>query len=138
MANVSEKTPFPKIVEPPIIAKLSANVLVIDDEKDIVETIGVVLMREGYGVRSASSRDEALLVLDRYLYDVIVMDLFMPGVSAKTFIKEASRRCPRSQFILLTAADRVEDFARELGICHWIGKPFLPEDLVESIRKCME
>ncbi len=138
MASVSEKTPIPKKTRTAVISPVNANVLVIEDNPDIMQTLGMILMGKGYGVRPVSSRDEALRVLSHYLYDVIIMDLFMPGIGPVEFIKEARLRCPRSQYILLTASEHVEKEADTLGILHWIGKPFDPDDVLEAVRQCTE
>ncbi len=122
---------------PPPPRKAGANVLVIEDNDDIAETIGVLLMREGYGVRSVASREDGLLVLHSYLYDVIIMDLHMPGMDPQEFIRESRRQCPRSVFILLSADEQIEKVARDLKICDWIAKPFKPQDILDAVKRCV-
>lgn len=112
------------------------NILVIEDDPDTADAVGLFLMREGFGVRCVPSRNDALLVLDSHLYDVIVMDYMMPGLSAAEFVKEARRRCPHSRFVLMTAMHRAAEQAGVLGIDNWIGKPFEFNTLLQTIRKC--
>jgi CheY-like chemotaxis protein len=71
------------------------------------------------------------LALDSYLYDVNVMDNFMPGMTAEKFVKEArSRR--EVKFVLMTATNCVAAEAARLGTDCWIGKPFQPDDLLAA------
>src|SRR5436190_1058747 len=132
MTSIGERTTTPKggtgILRP------NLNVLVIEDDQDTALTIGLIIMREGYGVRTTNSRDDALFLLSCYLYDVIIMDLNMPGISAEEFIAEAKRRCPRSQIVLLTAAGRLNHEGERLGLCHRLGKPFDDDALIRVIK----
>jgi DNA-binding response OmpR family regulator len=134
MSSVDEKTPLPEKI--PARLFKTCNVLVIEDDRDCAATICAVLKREGYGVRAVDSRDAALVILKSYLYDVIIMDLFMPGLGPKEFIKEARERHTRSEIILLTAAENLKVGAKELGLVHWLGKPFQPQDLLNVINSC--
>ncbi len=111
------------------------NILIIEDSMDTAETVALFLMREGYGVRSVPSRNDALLVLDSYLYDIILMDHMMPGLGAQEFLKEARHRCPRSKIILMTAGHVAKEQAEKLGITQWLGKPFELNALLQSIEK---
>jgi DNA-binding response OmpR family regulator len=118
--------------------KMNANILIVEDDRDCAATIAMILTQEQYGVREVASRDAALSILDSYLYDVIIMDLFMPGLGPKEFISEVRRRHARSEIILLTAADIVPKAVKDLELLHWLGKPFQPDDLVKTVRRCLE
>jgi len=117
-------------------AILKRNILIIEDDQDTAETMAEFLKDEGYGVRYVTSRDEAVLALQRFLYDIVIMDYSMPGLPADRFVDLARGRCPRSKFILTTAMGRVVDCANILGIKNWIGKPFAPEALLDAIHDC--
>lgn len=114
-------------------AILKRNVLIIEDDLDTAEMLAMTLRDEGYGVRYVCSRDEALIALSQFIYDIIIMDFSMPGLSADQFIAYARRRSPRSKFVLTTAAGQVADCALKLGITRWIGKPFTPETLINTL-----
>jgi DNA-binding response OmpR family regulator len=134
MSSVDEKTPLPEKL--PARFFKTCNILVIEDDRDCALTICAVLKREGYSVRAVDSRDAALEILQSYLYDVIIMDLFMPGLGPKEFIKEARERHRRSEIILLTATENLKHGAQDLGLCHWLGKPFQPQDLLNVVASC--
>lgn len=129
MAINSEKTSPPKIIR-------TSNVLIIEDDQDTAETITVALVREGFGVRAVNSRDAAAMVMSTYLYDVVIMDFFMPGMGPEEFMRSIRQRNPHSQFILITATAEAAEKAKALGICHWIGKPFEIADLIDAVEDC--
>jgi DNA-binding response OmpR family regulator len=134
MASLGERTGSGKLGTAPL--RPNMNVLVIEDDQDTALTIGMLVMREGYGVRTVASRDDALYLLSCYLYDVIIMDLNMPGFTAPDFVAEVKQRCPRSQIVLLTAAGKVNQEGDKLGLPHRLGKPFDADDLLKAIRAC--
>jgi len=112
----------------------SGNVLVIEDDLDTGNLIVLMLATAGYGVRLVSNRDEAVLAMARYLYDYIVMDYHMPGLTAEAFVRQANMQRPKAKIILMTADDTVEEVAKRLKISAWIAKPFYPEDLVAVMQ----
>jgi DNA-binding NtrC family response regulator len=121
------------LAKEPNVIKTKGNILIIEDHQDTAETLVLFFANQGFGVRRAETRDEALRVLDAYIYDVIVMDNFMVGMTAEIFVKEALRRRPSTKFILITATDCVAKEAAKLGIARWIGKPFDPENLLSLV-----
>jgi DNA-binding response OmpR family regulator len=130
MAQIDKNKP---IVESGPV-QVTTNVLIIEDHFDTGKIIGAFLTAEGYGARVVESRNEAVAILDTYLYDFIVMDLFMPGLSAEKFIAEVRRRC-RSEIILITATEYVAQQAQRLGVHSWVGKPFDPIKLLKILRE---
>jgi DNA-binding response OmpR family regulator len=116
------------------IVNVTSNVLIVEDDKDTADFIGAFLLSEGYGARVVGSREDAISVIDSYIYDFILMDLFMPGLSAEEFVKEIRWHCPFSRIILMTASERVAADALKLGIHFCIGKPFKPETLLELLQ----
>lgn len=112
------------------------NVLLIEDDEETGQVIVLNLVEEGFGVRWVRSRDDALDVLQHYLYDVVVMDYLMPGMDASTFLREVNKRFPRCRVMLISAVHNLSDVAGRLGVCCWLQKPVLPDVLMEALRKC--
>lgn len=109
------------------------NVLIIEDDPDTANFIASFLREQGYGVRSVISRDEALAVLDAYLYDVIIMDYMMPGMGSTQFASQARKRCPHSKFIMISAVSVAQEQAEKLNM-EFLAKPFTPEQLLQTIQ----
>ena len=114
------------------------TVLVVDDEKDIVQLIRYNLEREGFRVESASDGDEALVKASDVKPDVILLDIMLPSKDGYEVIKSLNQneRTARIPVIFLTAksAEFDEVLGLELGADDYIVKPISPRKLVSRIR----
>lgn len=111
------------------------TILVCDDEKDIVNALGIYLRTEGYHVIEAYNGQEAIDLLDREAIDLVVMDIMMPvldGISAMKMIRETSV----IPIILLTAMSEDEDkvLGLDVGADDYVTKPFNPDELLARVR----
>jgi two-component system OmpR family response regulator len=112
----------------------SGRVLIIEDDPEITEYVIVALEAEGYAARAVTSRDLATKAIVGDCYDHILMDLNMPGMEAREFIKHVRRLSPWSKIYLMTAGQGIAARADKLGLNHFIGKPFDPETLLRALR----
>ena len=135
--NVSATRPSPAATLPRGLDGL--RVLVVDDEPDARELLGVVLETCGIDVVQVSSAAEALAAFETFDADVIVSDIGMPGEdgyslirSIRTLPSDAKRKVP---VIALTAYARNEDRTRALveGFNHHMTKPVEPAALVAAV-----
>ena len=114
------------------------TVLVVDDEKDIVQLIRYNLEREGFKVESASDGNEALKKAVEVKPDVILLDIMLPGKDGYEVIKSLNQteRTANVPVIFLTAksAEFDEVLGLELGADDYIVKPISPRKLVSRIR----
>jgi phosphate regulon transcriptional regulator PhoB len=114
------------------------TILVIDDEKDLIELVRYNLEKEGFDVIAASDGQSGLEVVKRHRPDLVVLDLMMPGLDGLQ-VCQRLRADPRSghiPVIMLTAkateADRVVGL--ELGADDYITKPFSPREVVARVK----
>ncbi len=116
------------------------NVLIIDDDPIIRRLLKLSMEKEGCSVEVADEGPIALHMLLEHDFDVLVVDLNMPGMDGMTFIEEAQRIWPWLGFIILTGfPDRdIEKRARQRGIEHFLEKPIHPEELSRHIKKVAE
>lgn len=111
------------------------KILVVDDEKRIVEIIKAYLEREGYSVLTAYDGKTALELALSQTPDLIILDLMLPQISgwdvARTIRKESD-----VPIIMVTARDEVTDkiIGLELGADDYVTKPFDPKELVSRVR----
>jgi two-component system alkaline phosphatase synthesis response regulator PhoP len=114
------------------------TVLVVDDEKDIVQLIRYNLEREGFKVESASDGNEALKKANDAKPDVILLDIMLPGKDGYEVIKSLNQneKTARIPVIFLTAksAEFDEVLGLELGADDYIVKPISPRKLISRIR----
>ena len=112
-----------------------AKVLVVDDEPNIREVVGLYLRRDGHAVVSAGDGDEALRLYQQTQPDLVVLDLMLPGLSGLEVCRrlQANRRVP---LIMLTAKGEEEDRIVGLGVGadDYMVKPFSPRELAARVE----
>src|SRR5688572_14813650 len=118
------------------------RILVVEDEPDLLQSLGKILREEGYAVDLAQDGEEGLYKAESNPYDVIVLDVMLPKVDGWTILEkvrareiddEASRPTP---VLMLTARDRSADRVRGLdtGADDYLVKPFDLPELLARIR----
>src|SRR3990172_183772 len=111
------------------------KILVVDDEKKIVEIVRAYLEREGYEVSAAYDGRSALEAVKRQSPDLVVLDLMLPQISGWDVCR-ALRANSNIPIIMLTARDDVTDkiIGLELGADDYVTKPFDPKELVSRVK----
>lgn len=114
------------------------EILIVDDDRDVAQTISITLKRRDFRVQVAYSGMEALRMLKRFHPDLIILDVSMPGIDGF----EVCRRLRKNEetaslpIIFLTARglddDRIEGF--RVGADDYLSKPFNPEELVLRVK----
>jgi two-component system OmpR family response regulator len=114
---------------------MTKNILVVDDEKKIVEIVKAYLEREGFKVTTAHDGRAALDSARRQPPDLVVLDLMLPEVSGWDVCR-ALRKESDVPIIMLTARDETTDkiVGLELGADDYVTKPFDPKELVSRIK----
>ncbi len=114
------------------------KILVVDDEKDILELIRYNLAKENYKIESAMSGEEALSRARADLPDLIVLDLMLPGVDGLDVCRllKNDSRTSKIPIIMLTAKGEDADVVAglELGADDYVTKPFSPRVLTARVR----
>lgn len=118
-----------------------SKILVVDDEKDVVELLKFILEKDGYVVSTAYNGREALAAAKEIIPDLILLDVMMPemdGYTVQTQLLEspATREIP---IIILTAKGQLRDvFAMSANVRAYMEKPFDPKTLrlkiIEAIK----
>ena len=117
------------------------HILVVDDEEDILELIQYNLTREGYTITGATSGEEALALARSKSFDLIVLDLMLPGIDGLEVAKsiKGEEKTKQVPIVMLTAKGEEADIVTglELGADDYITKPFSPRILVARIRAAL-
>lgn len=112
------------------------NVLIIDDNRDFVEFLNLLLSHDGFDVRWAYNGPEGLEWLRQHPVDLVILDVMMPKMDGLAVCRELRNSHPTLPVILLTAKDdmatRTE--AIKLGVCEFLAKPVNIEDLMTRVR----
>jgi DNA-binding response OmpR family regulator len=111
------------------------KILVVDDEKKIVEIIRAYLEREGYQVIAAFDGKSALDMFRKQIPDLIILDLMLPEISGLDVCRTI-RKDSQVPIIMLTAKDEVTDkiIGLEMGADDYVTKPFDAKELISRIR----
>ena len=111
------------------------HILVVDDDNKIRSLLKEYLNENNFMVTAAQNSDEAKLKLNHFKFDLIVLDVMMPGQNGYELTKEI-RKTNDTPIILLTAKGEVENRIKglELGADDYIGKPFEPKELLLRIK----
>ncbi len=113
------------------------KILVIDDEKDIVNLLASRLKANHYDVVTAFDGDEGLERLKEEKPDLVILDILMPQTDGYTFVREFKTMVDFKNvpIIVLTAKEMMRDLFKMEGIIDYIVKPFVADELIEKIVK---
>ena len=113
---------------------------VIDDEPVIHDVLAQLLTSEGYEVEISSSGEEALEKFPSQSFDVILLDLLMPGIDGIETLKRIRRIDPQAAVIIITAYGSVESAiaAMKIGALDYVQKPFKHDDLLLAVEKAVD
>lgn len=116
---------------------MKISVLLVDDEKDFVESLAERLELRDFNVTTALSGNDAIILAKENDYDVIVLDVKMPGKDGIETLKEIKNIKQLTQVIMLTGHATVETAIQgmKMGAYDYIMKPTVTEDLIDLIKK---
>lgn len=114
---------------------MAKRVLVAEDEQRISQLLKMYLEREAFVVEVADNGDEALEKAIQDSFDIIILDILMPGRDGFSVLEEI-RKTKDTPVIMLSAKGEASDLKRgeELGASEYIMKPFSPKDVVAKIQ----
>jgi two-component system phosphate regulon response regulator OmpR len=115
--------------------KIKYHILVVDDDDRIRELVKEYLNDNGFIVSTGNNAEEAKIKLNYFKFDLIVLDVMMPGQNGFELTKEIKKNS-NVPIILLTAKGEVENRIQglELGADDYLGKPFEPKELLLRIK----
>ncbi len=116
------------------------RILVIDDETIIRVSCERALIPEGYGVKSASSGEEGLALMEKEPFDLILLDIKMPDMDGIEALERIKERWPEIEVIMITGYGTVETAVKslKLGAFNYIEKPFSPDTLLSAVKEALE
>lgn len=119
---------------------MSVRILVVDDEPDFIETMVKRFTFRKMPVTAAPSGIAALKLLETDSFDVVIMDVRMPGKDGIETLKEIKKRYPLTEVIMLTGHASVESGMRgmSLGAYDYVLKPVDFDELLEKVHKAHE
>jgi two-component system response regulator PilR (NtrC family) len=116
------------------------KILVVDDEKSMCEFLEIMLKKDGYEVATTTSGEEALGLLDKNLYSMVLTDVKMPGVNGFDVLRKTKEVSPDTVVIMITAYGSPEGAVTAIkeGAYDYVTKPFRVEEVKLTIKKSLE
>ncbi len=115
------------------------SILVIDDEVSVNNNIRKILMKKGYQVDQALTREDALVKIEQLDYTLILLDLRVPGVKGLELLEVIRKKRPETRVIVITGYASIET-AKEsarLGAIDYLAKPFTPEEVRSATENAL-
>ncbi len=115
---------------------MTARVLLVEDDRTLRTALGDALAGEGYSVVTAADGDEALALLRREPFALLLLDVMLPGPSGLEILRALRQRDQRTPVLLLTARSSEGDkvLGLELGADDYVTKPFLLRELLARVK----
>jgi two-component system, OmpR family, KDP operon response regulator KdpE len=126
--------PFPK--GNVITLPQPCSVLVVDDEAALRRTMRASLVTSGFAVEEANTGTEAIAAVQRRPFDLVLLDVNMPGMSGVEACRQIRAVAPRTGIVMVTVRDAEEDKIRALdaGADDYVTKPFRFRELIARVR----
>ena len=120
---------------------MAKDVLVVDDEHLIRQIISIILKSAGYKVVEAVSGNDALSKMTDKDFGLVITDLRMPGMDGIEFIKQLRSESAYRSVPVIMLTSEFSDFKKSeaeiAGVSEWIVKPFIRQQLLQTVRKFM-
>jgi len=115
------------------------SILVVDDEEALRTVLSSELASEGYQVESASDGDEAISIIEKKQFDLVLLDIKMPKVDGFEVLKFIKKSFPAIKVIMLTAFADLKNAieSKKLGAEDFISKPYDLVDLLTTIERVL-
>jgi len=116
------------------------KILIVDDDDELRSNISTVLDEKGYSTETASSGIEAIEMSSTGNYDIVLLDLMMPGMNGMDVLFTLKRNAPKTKVIIMTAFASIDNSVQAMkkGASDYIAKPFQVYDLDLTIKKILE
>ena len=116
------------------------TVLIVDDERNIRDSLGAVLRDEGFDVVFSESAEEAISEISKDEIDVVLLDVWLPGMDGIAALREIKKTSPSLPVIMITGHGTVETAvkATKLGAYDFLEKPLSIEKVLLSVDHALE
>ena len=116
------------------------KVLVIDDEKVVLDSVNNILTDEGYDVETNLSGRDGLTEALHADYDIVLTDIRMPDIGGMKVLRDIKRSKPSLPVIMITGYASVQSSvqAMKLGAADYVEKPFTPDQLIKAVDTALE
>ncbi len=118
---------------------MNERLLIVEDEETLCDSLKRVLSKEGYTVDTAGSAESAIEMLDAAVYDLIITDIILPGITGIELLKKIKERLPEQIVIITTAYASLETAVEALrtGAYDYVVKPVMHEEIKQIVKNAL-
>ncbi len=115
------------------------KILVVDDDAIVIKSCTRILELEGYSVSTVSNADEALEIMKKQNFGLLLVDVKMPKRDGMFLMKEIRKYFPDLPVIVMSGYSTPETIANALrsGAAQFIAKPFMPDELLKVVHQVL-
>ncbi len=116
-----------------------ASILVVDDEEVVRRSYARILGEMDCDAQAAADGEQALQAMQQRPFDVVLLDLRMPGAQGLDVLKTIKQRWPASEVVIITGYPTVESARKALGLgaADYLAKPPDPDELLDAARSAI-
>lgn len=111
---------------------MNERILAVDDEPLVLKTIEKALTKTGYKVKTVSSGEDCMDALRESVFDLLIMDLYLGGISPDALIKRVRALAPHARILVVSGS------VAGLSGRHFLQKPFRIEELRQKVREILD
>src|SRR5512139_16732 len=116
------------------------NILVVDDERDICKALNIILSKEGYAVTEAYNGEQAVELLRKQTFDIVMTDIKMERMDGFEVLRQCLKVSPGTSIVMMTAFASVGSAVEAMrsGAVDYITKPFINDDIRLRIKRLVD
>lgn len=115
------------------------RILILDEDRIILQSLAQFLSREGYDVRGCDRPEDAFSIMENGQIEVLLADINMPGVKSAEFLRDARRRAPQVVTVVITSYGSIEGAveATKMGAYDYLTKPIVDDEIRVVVEKAV-
>src|SRR5882762_6241523 len=115
------------------------RLLILDEDRIILQSLSQFLSREGYEVRTADDPQDGLAQLEAAQFELLIADINMPGIKASDFLRDVRRRFPQTVVVVITGYGSIEGAveATKMGAFDYLTKPIVDDEIRVVVEKAI-
>src|SRR6185312_11335590 len=119
---------------------MPASILIVDDESGIRQSLSALLRDEGYEVTAVSSGEECIEAVDRRPFDLILLDIWLPGIDGLATLERINERDGAPMVVMISGHGKIETAVRatKLGAFDFIEKPLSLDKTVLAVKNALD
>lgn len=113
------------------------KVLIVDDDPDVLEAVGLVLEQAGYEIYAISHSEETMAIISQFQPDLVVLDFLLSGANGGNIARKVRQQTTNKQLpiVMISAHPSARAAAADVGINCFLAKPFEAEDLLNAVAQ---